>query len=668
MNKRVTAIVMTAIVTVSCLTLGSGKAARAAVKDKRQEIISKLQEVSGSSFKIRAEKKNGNYTFVSGKLSSKKLAGTGEALKFLDENKELFGLSGTNNLKMLETSKDSLGYTRVKFAQLIDGEEVKDREVSVYFDNTGVVSNVVGNLETDALKVTKLGGKELTADEAVKLAASKFNFKELRKSPETQKLIMVEDGKAYQVFKVNIQYNEPEIGNWDVYVEAFSGNILKQESRIRMDGAVTGTGTAVDGSAKSLNLYLSGSTYQLKDITKPMTGQILTYTANNRQTQPGTLITSTSATINDKAGVSAHYFAGVVYDFYNNLFSRNSIDSAGMSIISTAHYGSNYNNAFWDGTQMVYGDGDGSTFIPLSGDLDVVGHEMTHGVTERTSNLNYSNESGALNESMSDVFGVLIETYDKYNVRNGGTWSFNSGDWLVGDEVYTPSVAGDALRSLENPTLFNQPDNMSGYVNTTSDNGGVHTNSGIPNKAAYLVANSVGLEKTAQIYYRALTTYFTPTTDFAGARDGLVQAATDLFGAGSPEATAVGNAYTSVGIAATQTLQDSFEPNNSAAAAYSIASGTIYNALIASASDVDYYKVNKTSSGYITISLTNLPKDYDVYLINSSGNTVAKSVNAGTSSEAISYRTNKTGTYYIKIVGYNGAYSTSQQYALKVTY
>jgi Zn-dependent metalloprotease len=452
-------------------------------------------------------------------------------------------------------------------------------------------------------------------------------------------------------------------------VEATSGTILEKEDKIRYDGPTTGTGTAVDGTTKPLNLYLSGSTYQMKDTTKPMTGQIITYTANNAETEPGSIVTNTSSNFNTtslKAAVSAHYYAGVVYDFYKNLFSRNSLDNAGMGITSTVHYGSSYDNAFWDGTQMVYGDGDGSEFTYFSGDLDVVGHEMTHGVTENTANLNYSNQSGALNESMSDILGVLIETYDKYNVKNGGTWSFNSADWVVGDDIYTPGTPGDALRSLANPTLYDQPDNMSNYYNTSSDNGGVHTNSGIPNKAGYLIAQAIGCAKTAQIYYRALTNYMTTTTDFLGARNALTQAATDLYGASSQEVTAVSNAYDAIGVGGGSSSTDAYEPNNTRSQAYTISKGTTYNAYIGSSTDVDYYKFTQGTTGYITINLTNLPYDYDLYLYNSSGTLVARSENANTTSEYIRYNASRTGTYYVKVVGYNGAYSTSTAYSLKV--
>jgi len=242
----------------------------------------------------------------------------------------------------------------------------------------------------------------------------------------------------------------------------------------------------------------------------------------------------------------------VVYDFYKDLFNRNSLDNRGMSLTSVVHYGSRYNNAFWNGYKMVYGDGDGSYFAPLSGDLDVVAHEMTHGVTSNSADLAYEYQSGALNESMSDVLGVLVQTYDKYNVANGGQWTFNSSDWVVGDEIYTPKVSGDALRSLANPTLYDQPAHMNNYQNLpntqSGDWGGVHINSGIPNKAAYLVAQNIGCEKTARIYYRALTVYFNSTTNFSQARLGLIQAATDLYGANSIEVQAVSNALTSVGI------------------------------------------------------------------------------------------------------------------------
>nr|WP_243428169.1 M4 family metallopeptidase [Clostridium rhizosphaerae] len=607
--------------------------------------------------------------FISGKISDKVNVNNNDIVNYLEENKELFGLTNTTeNFKISKIEKDELGYTKVKINQLIKGDQVKGKELVVHVDKDGIISNITGNIENKIKDTKVLGNTRITEKEAVKLAEKELKFKELRTAPKVEKQVIIKDDTAYEVYNVNIQYNEPEIGNWNIYIEANSGQIIDKEDNIRYDGTATGSGVAVDGTTKPLNLYLSSGTYQMKDTTKPMSGQINTYTAGNKQVEPGTLVTNSSSTFNTtalKASVSAHYYAGVVYDFYKSLFNRNSIDNNGMSIISTTHYGSAYNNAFWDGTQMVYGDGDGSQFTYLSGDLDVVAHELTHGVTSYTANLNYSNQSGALNESMSDVLGVLVNTYDKYNVKGGGTWTFNSSDWVVGDAVYTPSTPGDALRSLANPSLYSQPDNMSKYVNTTSDNGGVHTNSGIPNKAAFLVAQSIGSEKTARIYYRALTNYMTANTDFLGARNAVAQAAADLYGASGTEVSAVSNAFNTVGVVS---VSDSYEPNNTLSQAYAITSGTTYSSYISSSSDIDYYKLSTSTGRKITISLSTLPKDYDLYLYNSSGNLLASSENGSTTSESISFIANYTGAYYILVGGYNGAYSTTTKYSLKATY
>ncbi|MCT4583869.1 MAG: M4 family metallopeptidase, partial [Peptostreptococcaceae bacterium] len=169
--------------------------------------------------------------------------------------------------------------------------------------------------------------------------------------------------------------------------------------------------------------------------------------------------------------------------------------------------------------------------------LDIVAHEMTHGVTQYTANLKYENQSGALNESMSDVFGTLVEM----------EYQPEKADYLCGEDVWTPNTPGDALRDLANPENYNQPAHMRDFVNTSEDHGGVHTNSGIPNKAGYLVIDSVGKDKAAQIYYRALTTYLTSTSDFHDAKLALMQSAKDLYGTGS-EYNAVEDAFNAVGI------------------------------------------------------------------------------------------------------------------------
>jgi bacillolysin len=670
MNKKVLSITLTL-----CMVLLTGASGRAAepnssnLLNSKVQILKEMNNLSGNKLKTYFDETQGK-VFLSGSLSSKAMTSEKDVLKFVSENKAIFGLDkAEGNFKVTKTEKDSLGFTHVTLAQLIDGLPIKDKEITIHYDKNGIIKNITADVEKNIKSFTSVKRNEITKEEAIKIAEKEVNYTKLAYEPKVNLIAYLKDGKAYKTYKVNVKVSEPQILNYDFYVDVSSGNIIDKEDRIRYDGPSTGSGTAVDGSTKPINLYLSGSSYQMKDTTKPMTGQIVTYTANNQETQPGNMVTNTTNTFTTesyKAAVSAHYYGGVVYDFYKNLFNRNSLDNNGMGLISTVHYGNSYNNAFWDGTQMVYGDGDGTEFTYFSGDLDVVGHEMTHGVTEHTANLNYSNQSGALNESMSDVLGVLVQTYDKYNVKNGGTWTFNSSDWVVGDGIYTPGTPGDALRSLANPTLYNQPDNMNDYVNTSSDSGGVHTNSGIPNKAGYLLAQSIGCAEAAQIYYRALTVYMTSTTDFQGARNALVQAATDLYGAGSAEVTAVNTAYNTIGVGGSTPVTDPYEPNDTLSTAYAITKGTVYNAYISSSTDVDYYKFTQSSTGYINISLTNLPKDYDLYLYNSSGTQVAKSTKGGTSSESIKYNATRTGTYYVKIIGYNGNYSTSTKYALKV--
>jgi Zn-dependent metalloprotease len=247
---------------------------------------------------------------------------------------------------------------------------------------------------------------------------------------------------------------------------------------------------------------------------------------------------------------------GATRDFYREILDRNSIDDRGMRLDGYVHRGFQYNNAFWDGREMVFGDGDGVIFTDFTKSLDVIAHELTHGVTEFTAGLEYHNQPGALNESMSDVFGSLVKQ-----------WSLNQtaeeADWLIGAEVFTPGIDADALRSMkapgkayDNPTFGRdpQPDHMNKYVNLPDtdegDNGGVHINSGIPNKAFYLTAIGIcgyAWEAPGHIWYEALkasniSTEFQEFADTTYAKAGI------LYGADSLEQQAVLAAWRDVGI------------------------------------------------------------------------------------------------------------------------
>jgi Zn-dependent metalloprotease len=231
------------------------------------------------------------------------------------------------------------------------------------------------------------------------------------------------------------------------------------------------------------------------------------YDAKGAQALPGQVVRAEGqAQVGDASANEAYDGLGDTFDFYLNVYQRNSIDNAGLALDASVHYGQKYDNAFWNGEQMVFGDGDGVIFNRFTISLDVIGHELTHGVTGSEANLLYQGQSGALNESVSDVFGSLIKQ-SKLNQ------TADKADWLIGAGLLAPGVNGVALRSMKAPgTAYNdktlgkdpQPADMKNYVHTSQDNGGVHLNSGIPNHAFFLLATSLGgnaWEKAGQIWY-----------------------------------------------------------------------------------------------------------------------------------------------------------------------
>jgi Zn-dependent metalloprotease len=278
------------------------------------------------------------------------------------------------------------------------------------------------------------------------------------------------------------------------------------------------------------------------------------YTADNGTNLPGRLVMQEGDPASQDVVVNEAYNgAGHTYDLYWRAYERNSLDAAGMALESTVHFDKGYDNAFWDGKQMVYGDGDGELFNRFTAALDVIGHELTHGVTQYTSNLSYVGQSGALNESYSDVFGSLVK-----QMARGQTAS--EADWLVGQGLFTARVNGVAMRSLKEPgTAYDdpilgkdpQPAHMRDYVTTLEDNGGVHINSGIPNHAFFLAAVAMGgfaWEKAGEIWYIAGRDRMQSNTDFQGAANLTFQVAGELYGAGSDEQQAVQYGWQSVGI------------------------------------------------------------------------------------------------------------------------
>jgi len=270
---------------------------------------------------------------------------------------------------------------------------------------------------------------------------------------------------------------------------------------------------------------------------------------------PGEVVRSEGEPATDDQAVNEAYDGlGETWRLFDEAFGRNSIDGNGLPLLATVHYDRDYENAFWNGAQMVFGDGDGTIFLGFTRSIDVIGHELTHGVTESTADLVYHGQPGALNESVSDVFGALVKQ------RTLGQTA-DQADWLIGADLLAPGVQGVALRSMKDPgTAYDdprlgkdpQPADMAGYVETTDDNGGVHINSGIPNRAFHVAATAIGgnaWEAPGQIWYDVLTgPAIRPDCDFATFARLTADAATARFGEGSAESMAVQEAWQTVGV------------------------------------------------------------------------------------------------------------------------
>ena len=461
-----------------------------------QNVNKKLQKASTEPIKVFYDKQLKTPQFITGNFAYPQNLNKVEVAKqFLSDHSGFLKIPSSSKFELEKTSIDKLNNSTIlRLKQKVGGISIFGSDIAIHITNNNEIKVFNGKIYN--IKINTV--PSLNRYTAINIAKDDLGIVSKNKSVKLNGY--VKNGGGLLTWHIVLLTNEQGKlpGEWHYFIDAHNGKLVSKFNNI-------------------------------KDIKSRKT-----YTANNGTTLPGTLLINEGGSSTDAVAQAAQDNAGFTYDYYFNTFGRDSYDNQGATITSTVHYSNNYNNAYWNGTQMVYGDGDGTQFAPLSLALDVVAHELTHAVTERTANLVYQDQSGALNESMSDVFGVLID----------------STNWKIGEDVYTPGTPGDALRYMDNPTLGNQPDNMSNYLVTTSDNGGVHTNSGITNKAFYNVATAIGRHSAGQIYYRALTTYFTASTDFQAARVALVQAATDLYGAASAEVTAVENGFDAVGITA----------------------------------------------------------------------------------------------------------------------
>ncbi|ATB27181.1 M4 family metallopeptidase [Melittangium boletus] len=385
------------------------------------------------------------------------------------------------------------------------------------------------------------------------------------------------------------------------------------------------------------------------------------HTANNGTATPGTLRRSEGQAASGDNHVDTNYNRlGETYNCYKTLFGRDSINNAGIPLVSTVHYARNYVNAYWDGNQMVYGDGDNVNSIPLGLDADVTTHELTHAVTQYESNLVYAGESGGLNESVSDIFAGVCESWSR-------NWATDADVFKVGEDIWTPGTAGDALRYMDDPAKDGISLDSYGDYYTGVD---VHYSSGISNLVFALLSKggkhprnktsnpvpAIGPEKAGRIFYKANTDFFISTTTFEQARTYTLQAAESLYGAKSPEVTAVTEAWKAVGIPAAPPVLTPLE------------NGVAVTGLTGSAGNKKYYTLEVPQGRTrLVINMSGGTGDADMFVkadaAPSTSSYDCRPYKSG-NTESCSFTNPQAGTWYVMINAYSGYTGVT----LKATY
>jgi len=487
------------------------------------------------------------------------------AFEYLEELQEILMINSPGEeFEIIEENNDKFGLSHIKFEQVFNNIPVYAKEIIVHLDKRGIVKSLNGSYVATPKGVStnpKLNPK-IIIDKLPKI----FNksLLELNKHNELIEPSLVIYEKNDQLFlSWYMTIYSSQLDRWNLFIDDNTGEVLDKiyttctispdhnhnkkkpkisNKNIENKKLATGTGVDLNGIQRDLNTFFYNNTYMLIDITKSsynsnvssgieQKGSITT-TKYNISDENLYVASSNDNNFDDPSLVSAHYNASLVYDYFLETHDRTSIDGKAGTVISMTNLknedGDDEDNATWNGKWISYGNGR-VYFKPFAGALDVAAHEFTHGVVEWTAALEYSDESGALNESFSDIFGLMVDR----------------DDWTLGEDIvnieYFPN---GCLRSLEEPELGNQPSHYDDYV----VGGGVHTNSGIPNRAFYIIASEMGKEKAEQIYYRALTTYLTRSSDFLDLRIGLEQSAIDIYGSNSPELTTIRQGLDSVGI------------------------------------------------------------------------------------------------------------------------
>lgn len=536
-------------------------------------------------------------SYIEGKLKNVGKRGSSvEALaqEYLELAAPLMKINNPLDVFVIEhIEKDDLEMTHVKMKQTWQGIPIYGAEIIIHGDERGF--DFLNGTYHATLNQT-FNAPKLDKDEATHLVYKDLNkvmpdvglFNEIGDlTPKSQLVVYPKDDLYYLAYHVTAYTSLIE--RWEYFIDAITGMVIHKFPSLCkfhahskhgscrfnhdilvtkpiedvgmevVDGATTAVAQDLFNVNRTINTYEVSNQFYLIDGSRDIfnsspnrmpndpNGVIWTIDASNTSPQNDDFkykhVTTNNNVWNNKTAVSAHYNGGKAFEYFRNVHNRRSINGQGGNIVSIINVadedGSSMGNAFWNGQAMFYGNGD-NAFFPLARGLDVAGHEMSHGVIQSTANLEYEGESGALNESFADVFGVLIDRED----------------WKIGEDVVKiGAFPSGALRNLENPhngaatNDFNsgyQPKLYSERYLGKEDNGGVHINSGIPNFAFFKFANTVGKDKAEKVYYRALTNYLTKSSQFIDCRVAVIKAASDLFG--QAEADAAKKAFSEVGI------------------------------------------------------------------------------------------------------------------------
>ena len=527
-----------------------------------------------SKFNVSWDKINDTPVFISGsELSefSSQLIGAYSAQEiakeFISVHKDVFRLEDSySELETVKEFNDRYGKKHVKFQQVYQGIPVWGKTVVSHFEPEGDLYLINARFSPSP-KELDLSQINYLKDQAIQIAldnigpfstVAEFNV-EMRAllsydSPVGKQYIWIEKDVRTPHLIWHVQVRPNAVDNWYYFIDAKTGEILEKYNNTQSDGPASGTATDLNGAQQTVHSYEISGWYYMIDSSRPIwQGGSLPGTPLGGlwtlRYQGESLYYAYSDNVNtwEADQVSAHSNTGYVFQYFYDTFGRLGIDSTGSTIISVVNVtsdGQPMDNAYWNGAYMAYGDGN-TLFTPLAGALDVAAHEMTHGIVERTVSLEYKFQSGALNESFADVFGAMVDR----------------DDWQIGEMIIanTDNYSSGALRDLSDPHQGGdnyyyagwQPAHWDDFLDwdINYDNGGVHYNSGIPNKACYIMSDSldIGREKTEQIYYRILEAeYLNSQATFIDMRLAAIQAAGELYG--DDEVAAVTSAFDAVGI------------------------------------------------------------------------------------------------------------------------